>query len=82
MVRILKLWLKHFFSLEVINIIKGNFNRLFNRKESLFEYRYRMCRHCFHKETIESLGEVCGICGCPLQSKLRVEDEKCDLEKW
>lgn len=78
----MKLWLRHIFSVELVNILKGNFNRLFNRKESLYDCRYRICRHCMHLEHIETLGDVCGICGCPLQSKLRVEDEKCVLEKW
>lgn len=28
------------------------------------------------------IGEVCGLCGCPLKSKLRVKNEKCELDKW
>ena len=82
MVRILKLWIKHIFSFEIINILKGNYNRIFNKETKLYNKRYKQCKGCPNKETIETIGEICGICGCPLQSKLRVKDEKCDLNKW
>lgn len=82
MVRIFKLWIKHIFSFEIINILKGNYNRIFNKEIKLYNKRYKQCKGCSNKETIETIGEICGICGCPLQSKLRVKDEKCDLNKW
>lgn len=82
MVEVLYKWLKHFFSLGVFAIIKGNFNRLFGKKQSLFDKRYAICRHCPNREELPIVGEICGICGCPLGSKLRVEDEHCEYNNW
>nr|DAU84806.1 MAG TPA: zinc-ribbon containing domain protein [Caudoviricetes sp.] len=82
MVKVFKLWLRHIFSLAVLHIIIGNFNRLFNKKRYLYDSRYKICKTCLHKETITYIGEICGMCGCPLKSKLRVEDERCELNKW
>ena len=28
------------------------------------------------------IGDICGICGCVLEAKTRVEDEYCELNKW
>ena len=55
---------------------------MLNKETKLYNKRYKQCKGCSNKETIETIGEICGICGCPLQSKLRVKDEKCDLNKW
>jgi len=82
MVRILKLWIKHIFSIELLHILKGNFNRIFSKEQKLYDSRFKICSNCSHRERISSIGEICGICGCPLESKLRVKDEKCDLNKW
>lgn len=82
MVRVLKLWIQHIFSAEVFRIISGNFNRLFKRNRSLYHERYKACSKCPKKETFKGIGEICGICGCPLKSKLVTPDEHCDLSKW
>jgi len=82
MVNLFKQWLSHVFSSELVNIVKGNFNRLFRRKQYLFDSRYEICKQCSSKEDIKGLGEICKECGCPLQSKLRVKDEHCYLNKW
>lgn len=29
-----------------------------------------------------NLGDICDHCGCILDSKTRVEDEHCELNKW
>jgi hypothetical protein len=29
-----------------------------------------------------NLGDICDYCGCILDSKTRVEDEHCELNKW
>ena len=29
-----------------------------------------------------NLGDICDECGCILDSKTRVEDEHCELNKW
>lgn len=82
MVKIFKLWAKHIFSAELLHILKGNYNRVFKKEQWLFDTRYRICSSCENRESVKPIGEICGICGCPLQSKLRVKDEKCDLNKW
>ena len=74
-------WIKAFFSTHIINIIKGNFRRLFNIRPNYYEERYKICKVCSEKEETP-IGEICGLCGCPLKSKLRVEDEKCYLNKF
>lgn len=76
------LWFRHIFSSELLHIIKGNYNRLLHKKQSLFSSRYAICSKCSNRETYPPIGEMCGICGCPLQSKLRVKDETCALNKW
>lgn len=36
---------------------------------------------CSEKENTP-IGVICGICGCPLDSKLRILEETCKLKKW
>lgn len=64
-----------------IAIIKGNLLRFFKRNTSLQKDRYKICKTCIDLENTK-IGEVCGICGCPLESKLRVKDEKCENNRW
>jgi hypothetical protein len=62
-------------------IIKGNLFRLFKRNNLLYKHRYIICIQCPNLEKTK-IGEVCGLCGCPLKSKLRVKDEKCEINRW
>jgi len=55
---------------------------VFSKNDKLYNYRYKICSKCKHKETIKNIGEICGMCGCPLKSKLRVEDEECEMNYW
>lgn len=66
---------------KIINIIKGHYYNLTNKKEKLYNDRMQICNDCENivKTTI---GKVCSECGCPLSAKTRVIDEKCDLDKW
>lgn len=64
-----------------INIIKGNWFRFRNKENKLYLERYSKCNLCGDKE-MTPIGEVCGRCGCPLKSKLRVKEEKCELDRW
>ena len=75
-----KLFYKWFIALfkHPASIIKGNFYRFHNVNNDLYIKRYSKCKNCQHKENTP-IGEVCGLCGCPLKSKLRVPDEKCEL---
>lgn len=62
-------------------IIEGHINEALNAKEELFVSRYEFCAFC--PERVNSaVGEVCNICGCRLQAKLRAEKEVCPVEKW
>ena len=74
-------WIKAIFT-HPVNIIKGNFNRLFGLNDLLYIHRYyKHCYKCKEKEN-SPIGEICGICGCPLESKLRVKNEKCEINKF
>lgn len=77
---LLKKWIIGIFK-HPINIIKGNWYRLKNDKYLLYINRYSKCKFCEELEKTP-IGEVCGICGCPLKSKLRVEEEKCEMNRW
>lgn len=72
--------IKYFFH-KIIHIIKGTFFNLFRLKQDLAKTRLSICNQCKHKVKT-SLGYVCDQCGCILESKTRVEDEHCDLDKW
>lgn len=75
-------WIEHIFSKQLSKIIIGNINRLLGRKKDLYNIRYAFCRNCKSKKENHFIGEYCNICGCPLKSKLRAEDEHCDINKW
>lgn len=64
-----------------ISIIKGNYFRVKQLNTLLYLSRYRHCKNCRELENTP-IGEVCGICGCPLKSKLRLLEETCDLNRW
>lgn len=67
---------------KLINIIKGWWYLLFNKNEKLAKKRIAICKKCKSLEHIEMLGDICGECGCILEAKARVKDEKCELNKW
>lgn len=75
-------WIKRFLSKHIVQIIKGNLNRLLGRNLKLYNLRYFYCKDCRQKRYNSVIGEYCNICGCPLKSKLRAKDEHCDLNKW
>lgn len=78
--KLLKKWLIGIFT-HPINIIQGNWKNLRDKNRNLYETRYKICKFCKEKEDTP-IGEVCGICGCPLKTKLRVEEETCELDKF
>lgn len=49
------------------------------KNEELFQERIKECGKCpsrtFH-------GQFCAHCKCLLQAKLRLEEEKCPIDKW
>lgn len=67
---------------KIINIIKGWYFKIFNKNEKLAKKRISICNNCNSKEHIEIIGDICNQCGCVLEAKARVLDEKCELNKW
>lgn len=63
------------------NIIVGWFNKIFNRENKLAEKRLAICNNCPKK--VKFLGEdVCDICLCVIDAKVRVKEEQCHDGKW
>ena len=66
---------------KVRNIIIGTYRNIFNKKQDLATIRLKHCKKCEHR--IPFLGQyICDQCGCILESKVRVEDEHCMIDKW
>lgn len=64
------------------NILIGWFDSIFKRNEKLSKDRMEICNRCNSKTRITKNVCICDLCGCVLDSKTRVKDEKCDLNKW
>lgn len=64
-----------------LSIVKGNWFRFLDKNPLLYARRYKHCNFCEFKAD-SPIGEICDLCGCPLKSKLRVKDEKCELNRW
>ena len=64
------------------NIVKGWYNKIFNKNTELAKKRIAICNKCHSKEHIDIIGDICGVCGCVLSAKARVKDEQCELNKW
>lgn len=63
------------------NIIVGTYRNIFNKNQDLAIRRLKYCNKCEHK--IMFMGQyICNQCGCILESKVRVEDEHCIIDKW
>lgn len=62
-------------------IIKSIYFNIKNKHQDLADYRLSICNQCAHKLTIK-VGDICDQCGCILENKTRLEEEKCDLCKW
>lgn len=50
---------------------------LTNRNNKIARQRLKICADCPNNKW-----GVCKICGCPLQTKSRLYDEHCPIEKW
>lgn len=80
----------------MINIIQGWKNYLFENEEveQIAKDRAAICQGCdsavmgSYEQILpdfsikEIKGLKCKECGCPLSTKLRALNEKCDLGKW
>jgi hypothetical protein len=70
------------------NILEGYTNLIFKNGEIelLAEERLKECIPCDNKEVLIIVGDKtvygCKSCKCPIDAKVRAEDEKCPLGKW
>ena len=66
---------------KVRNIIIGTYRNIFNKNQDLATKRLKYCNKCEHRMMF--MGQyICDQCGCILESKVRVEDEHCMIDKW
>lgn len=66
---------------KIRNIIIGTYRNIFNKKQDLATQRLKYCNKCEHRMLF--MGQyICDQCGCILESKVRVEDEHCMIDKW
>ena len=66
---------------KVRNIIIGTYRNIFNKNQDLATQRLKYCNKCEHRMMF--MGQyICDQCGCILESKVRVEDEHCIIDKW
>ena len=70
------------FGLNTKHIAQGWANDLLKKEEELYQKRISICKQCEYCVHIESLGDIYDECGCILDAKARVKDEKCELNKW
>lgn len=67
--------------IKIWHIIIGTYRNIFNKKQDLATQRLQYCNKCKHR--IMFMGHyICDQCGCILESKVRVEDEHCMIDKW
>ena len=67
--------------IKIWHIIIGTYRNVFNKKQDLAIQRLKYCNKCEHR--IMFMGQyICNQCGCILESKVRVEDEHCIIDKW
>lgn len=67
---------------KIINIIKGNIRRIIKYDTTLSKRRKSICYNCKSMKHIFIIGSICKRCGCPIKSKVLVEDEQCPEGKW
>ena len=66
---------------KIRNIILGTYRNVFNKNQDLATLRLRYCNKCEHRMMF--MGQyICDQCGCIIESKVRVEDEHCMIDKW
>ena len=66
---------------KVRNIIIGTYRNIFNKNQDLATQRLKYCNKCEHRMMF--MGQyICDQCGCILESKVKVEDEHCMIDKW
>lgn len=69
------------------NIIKGITNMVVGYTTEMSENRLNICiNNCDNKQKIASFAGkniyICKLCGCLIEAKVTIENEKCKLNKW
>lgn len=67
---------------KIKHIIKGWYYSLRGFNYELMEQRMEQCKNCSEILYLTKNVTECNICGCFLDAKTRVEEEKCPLKKW
>jgi hypothetical protein len=73
---------------KVINIIEGTIDNVFNLKdnEEWVIERSKQCNKCPNVKVLIKIGngllQYCALCKCPINSKIRVQNEHCLINKW
>lgn len=66
---------------KIKNIIIGWYRYLFHKEPKYARDRRWICNRCSHKSKL--LGkDICSLCGCFIEPKTLVEDEKCLDGRW
>lgn len=73
---------------KVSNIIEGTTKFIFNidSDDTIIKDRLTMCSNCPNKNPLVKIGNStlynCNLCKCIIQSKVRVKEEHCPINKW
>ena len=67
--------------LKRFDVLKSIYYRFSNQNQQLTENRLAICNKCEHR-LIFMNEAICDQCGCILENKTRLKEEKCDLCKW
>lgn len=68
-----------------LTIIKGTYYNVTNKHEDLVTKRLKICYACKYAENVpitHGRQNICTLCGCVLESKTRIQDEQCEMNKW
>lgn len=65
---------------KLLAIIKGNYYRIFDINANTT--RDDICKICEERKYLFGYGYYCNCCGCLIDAKIRVKDEKCPKGKW
>lgn len=67
---------------QIKHIIKGWYYKFRGINLELMEQRMEQCKKCSEILYLTKNISECNICGCFLDAKTRVKEEKCPLNKW
>lgn len=67
---------------KIKNILIGTYRNIFKINKDYVPERMRICDACEHNKCLMKNITYCEMCGCVIDSKVRVKDEKCSINKW